>query len=38
MHRHNVNKHQASRKFIARTARTKQINVAPPAMRGGYRM
>jgi len=32
------NRHQAAKKFNRSTARTKRINVAPVATRGGYRL
>lgn len=32
------NKRAAARKFRSQSSRTKAINVAPPPMRGGYRL
>ncbi|WNK14152.1 MAG: hypothetical protein [Microvirus sp.] len=36
--RHNVNKHAAAKAFRHKTQTTKKINVAPPPMRGGWRL
>lgn len=38
MYRHSVNKHKAARQFRGQSNRTKAINIAPPPMRGGYRL
>lgn len=36
--RHNVNKAASARSFRSKTQSTKRINVAPPPMRGGWRL
>ena len=38
MYRHRVNKRSSSSSFRHKSARTKAINIAPPPMRGGYRL
>lgn len=38
MARHHVNKGHSARKFRGQVAHTKSINVAPPPMRGGWRL
>lgn len=38
MRRFSVNKGKSARKFRSNVGRTKRINVAPPPMRGGYRI
>lgn len=36
--RHSVNKQSSARNFRNKSGRTKSANVAPPPMRGGYRL
>lgn len=38
MNRRPMNRYKAARSFNKSTARTKAINIAPPPMRGGYRL
>lgn len=38
MHRHPVNKGRAASKFRKAGQRTKAVNMAPPPMRGGFRL
>lgn len=38
MKRQSVNKNKSAAKFRAQSATTKRVNVAPPLMRGGYRL
>lgn len=38
MKRMNVNKSKSAGNFRAKSGRTKAANVAPPPMRGGYRL
>lgn len=38
MKRRSMNKRSAARQFNRATSRTKAINIAPPPMRGGYRL
>lgn len=38
LHRKPVNKHQSANKFRKGAGKTKKPNVAPPPMRGGYRL
>jgi len=38
MYRKSVNKSRAARSFKSRSRRTKYANVAPPPMRGGFRL
>lgn len=38
MRRRYVNKSRSARKFRSHMNRTKRINVAPPPMRGGFRI
>lgn len=38
MYRKSINKHQARASFNKKSSRTKGINLAPPPMRGGYRL
>lgn len=33
-----MNRYKAAKAFNRNTARTKALNVAPPPMRGGYRL
>lgn len=36
--RGNVNKHHSASQFRGNVKRTKVVNIAPPPMRGGYRL
>lgn len=38
MSRHSVNKAKSARNFRSKSGRTKAANIAPPPMRGGYRL
>lgn len=38
MRRFAVNKGRSARKFRSKIGRTKRVNVAPPPMRGGFRI
>ncbi|WNK12926.1 MAG: hypothetical protein [Microvirus sp.] len=38
MKRRHVSKHKSARKFSNNIRRTKAANIAPPPMRGGYRL
>lgn len=38
MRRFSVNKRKSAGKFRRNTSRTKGANIAPPPMRGGYRL
>lgn len=38
MHRRHVNKHHSAKSFRRQVGKTKSINVAPPPMRGGFRL
>jgi len=38
MRRYAVNKGRSARRFRRQIGRTKRINVAPPPMRGGFRI
>lgn len=38
MYRHSVNKHASAKSFRNKVGTTKRINVAPPPMRGGFRL
>lgn len=38
MKRYNVNKRGSANHFNHKSSRTKAINIAPPPMRGGYRL
>lgn len=38
MLRKRLNKRKSAKRFNRATTRTKQINVTPPRMRGGYRL
>jgi hypothetical protein len=36
--RQSVSKHGSAKKFRGNASRTKSLNIAPPPMRGGYRL
>lgn len=38
MRRRSVNKSRSARRFRSSIGRTKRVNVAPPPMRGGFRI
>lgn len=38
MRRYKVNKSRSARKFRSNAGHTKRMNVAPPPMRGGFRI
>lgn len=38
MHRQHVNKAHSAKAFSKGVGRTKRINIAPPPMRGGWRL
>lgn len=38
MRRMKVNKYQDKKRFNRKASKTRAVNIAPPPMRGGYRM